>query len=333
MTSTEGPILSVVVCTTNGAGIVGGAIDSLFNQTLEQELYEVIVVDNRSRDSTRRIVEQRAKEHRLRYVFEDRLGLASARNRGYQVATTQYVGFIDDDARADPNALEMAVESLSDHSDVLCVGGRIVPFYTTPKPDWFKDEYEARSWGSSERYLRRGESFSGSNMFWRRVVLAKYGGFPAELGVLGQRLALGEEAALFTAIWESDPAARFWYSPELIVRHWVPPLKLSPSYALKRALVTGEYAARSGDPTQPAAARAVRYLLRLLRSAAPAASRFRTHRYWQRWVYEDLAAAFVPLGGLLVSLGIRFRFRRRVEAAAAAAGVESGPATAAQRSA
>lgn len=308
---TDAPLISAVICTYNRADLLAGAIDSLLEQTLDPAQVEIIVVDNCSTDGTRQLVEGYAAAG-VRYVLESRQGLGYARNRGWQEARGEFVAYTDDDARAHPALLERALAAFQAAGpDPLCVGGVIRPYYTHPAPVWFKDAYETRTWGAAARALRQGEAFSGSNMIWRRDVLATYGGFPVDRGVTGDYLAVGEETGLFDRIWRDGEAPCFFYSPDLVVYHWVDPIKLSAGYRLKRALITGQdealYRARA-EGRLHFWARQFYHLIAGSLSALPA--RFR-HRRWQNWVYEDWHGPAASAGALLAALGVTLRVRQR----------------------
>jgi glycosyltransferase involved in cell wall biosynthesis len=305
----------MVVCTHNGAGVVGDAIDSLRQQSCDPSAFEILVVDNASVDDTAAVVRERSEDRSVRYIFEPRLGLGSARNRGWREARSPYIGYMDDDARADHNLLANALELLTGPRRPVCVGGRILPSYTSPPPAWFKDEYETRSWGSSARALEIGESFSGSNMFWRRDVLEAYGGFSTERGMRGSHLAIGEETSLFHALWTGPDDPCFLYSPDLIVYHRVPHWKFSTLLYVKRALATGRDTNQDLQ-SEKIALRRARYALRAMRELVRAARSIPRHRQWQRWVYEECWGFLVAVGALLASVGIRIRFRARPGAAA-----------------
>lgn len=305
------PLISAVVCTYNRADRLADALRSLCEQTLDPALYEVIVVDNNSTDDTGGVVESFAACG-VRYVLETRQGLGYARNRGWQEARGQYVGYLDDDARADPALLERVLGLLrAADSRPLCVGGVILPYYTSQKPEWFRDEYELRTWGAAARHLERGESFSGSNMFWRREVLEKYGGFPVDRGVTGDLLAVGEETGLFQRIWQAEEAPTFLYSPDLVVYHWVDPIKMDAGYRLRRAFATGQDEARNRPPGESSLHFWARHLYGLVRYGAGALlARFR-HRRRQNWLYEEWNRFFISAGALLAGLGVHVRIRQR----------------------
>ncbi len=311
------PFISVVVCTHNRATLLGQALESLVSQTLNAARYEIIVVNNCSTDDTPGIVE-RFKGSRtiplLRSVDEPALGLGHARNRGWQVAQGEYVAFMDDDARADSHWLEQAVELLEHHATKpVAVGGQIRPFYIWPKPAWYKDEYEVRSWGPIARRLVAGESFSGSNMIVLKTALHHVNGFDVGLGMRGERVSMGEETVLFQKIWEvmGDQAVMV-YAPELIVYHAVGKQKMRPRYHLSRWFVAGQVACRlEGSPTFHDRLSRLREnitaIRALIRSAFEQRNLFSDHR---SWMVERLGPVALEIGRLLAGLGLHVPVRR-----------------------
>src|SRR3954453_16042066 len=95
------PFASVIIATRDGEATLGDCLDSLL--ALEYSAFEVIVVDNASRgDGVRELVADYAHERvPVRYVREDRPGLAVAHNCGLEHAAGTIVAFIDDDVIAD----------------------------------------------------------------------------------------------------------------------------------------------------------------------------------------------------------------------------------------
>ena len=86
--------VSVVIPCFNHAHYLPFAIDSLRNQTYHD--WEAIIVDDGSTDETA-AVSQRFKDRRIRYVYQDNLGLAAARNIGIRLAFGEYLVFLDAD--------------------------------------------------------------------------------------------------------------------------------------------------------------------------------------------------------------------------------------------
>lgn len=308
---------SVVICTYNRLDHLPAAIESVFRQTLPAADYEVIVVDNCSTDGTRAAVESLTRQHsNVRYLYETQLGLAYARNSGWQAAQAEWVAFLDDDAKAEANWLETAAELLkSASSDLHCVGGPIHPFYTSPQPDWWLDKYEIRTRGDAQRPLRKGEFFSGSNMIWRKSTLATYGGFEVKAGMKGNTLGMGEETALFRRIGDASASPLFLYSPTLKVYHWVPPEKMTMPYILKRATAVGQFEAEFALTEHPGIGGRLRALgdtLRTLAVQVPTVV-FKRLRYkrTENWYFDH---CFVPIQNgakLLRLLGYKIAVSQR----------------------
>mgnify|MGYP001035982078 CR=1 FL=1 len=234
------PIISVVICTYNREDLITGCLDSLAAQTADPDKFEVIVVDNNSSDGTFGMVKNYQKIKYLRLVCETKIGLSHARNRGVAESQGDFIAFLDDDARAESHYIENALNLIDRFdSSINCFGGPIFPFYTTPKPDWFKDKYEVRRDRKEGHFLTEGQTFSGSNMIWKRDILIELGGFNPTFGMIGNQLWGGEEINLIKYLWQVGQPI-FYFSPELIVYHWVPPEKLLLDYRIKRIFVTGQ---------------------------------------------------------------------------------------------
>ena len=92
--------LSAVICTYNRYDLLPAAIESLVNQNLPADSFEVIVVDNSpDQASAVRFGQRYAGLSNLTYLVEPKPGLSNARNRGTAAARGRVVAFIDDDAR------------------------------------------------------------------------------------------------------------------------------------------------------------------------------------------------------------------------------------------
>jgi cellulose synthase/poly-beta-1,6-N-acetylglucosamine synthase-like glycosyltransferase len=121
-------ILSVIVPCLNEEANIGPCLDSLAAQDFSGE-FEVLVVDNGSRDRTREIAAARASsDPRFRLIVEERPGTAAARNAGLRNAASGLLAFIDADCEAPPGWLSLLVRSWEEirakDASVAGVGGR-----------------------------------------------------------------------------------------------------------------------------------------------------------------------------------------------------------------
>lgn len=89
------PLVSIVLPTYNRAGLLYRAIESVLNQTYFN--FELIVVDDCSKDSTKNVVKGFC-DNRIRYIrHEKNKGAPAARNSGIAAAGGEYIAFQDSD--------------------------------------------------------------------------------------------------------------------------------------------------------------------------------------------------------------------------------------------
>ena len=114
--------VSVVVPCYNQARFLGEAIESVLSQGYTG--FEIIVVDDGSKDGTQEVAAGCAKENsRVRLISQENRGLAAARNRGLAEARGEYVVFLDSDDRLVGGALEVGVRELEAHPECAFVSG------------------------------------------------------------------------------------------------------------------------------------------------------------------------------------------------------------------
>lgn len=231
-------MITVVVCTYNRSGHLKSALESLNRQTLDREMFEVIIVDNASTDDTKEVAE-RFVGSGFRYVYEPQQGLSHARNAGYQAAEGQYVGYLDDDAKADSGWLSNAQRVIDEiRPDIF--GGPYYPFYLTEKPDWFLDKYETSTLGDKPRCLADNEYLSGTNIIFRRELLKQLNGFSTNLGMSGASIAYGEETELMIRARAAYSDLKVYYHPEVMVYHLVPEYKMNLRWYLSSYYYCGK---------------------------------------------------------------------------------------------
>lgn len=230
--------ISAIICTHNRDNYLGAAIDSLLGQDFPGE-FEVIVVDNGSSDRTREVTEQRLHDSRLQYIFEPVLGLSVARNTGAKSAKSQILAYLDDDAVASPQWLQVLYNAFQ-HNDQLAIAGGKVTLLWPPNvepPQWLSPglagNLGAYDLGDSVVYIDQpGLTPRGLNYSIRRQFLAEIGGFDPQLGRVGKNLLSNEELQMTELALKGGWQVA--YLPTALVAHNVAPERINASWFLNR---------------------------------------------------------------------------------------------------
>jgi len=232
-------VISVVVCTYNRAALLRLCLDSLSNQTLGRDTYEVLVVDNNSSDATLKVANEYLNDGAdFRIISEFEQGLSHARNRGWKEASGEFVAYIDDDAVAAPDWLVQMESFIAHNPDAEAFGGPCQVFYQNAPPSWFPPEFGSLSLGADVREVLLGEEFiEGPNMVFRKSLLKALGGFKTSLGMKGAKISYGEETRLLLDIAEQKIPV--YYLPDMKVLHLVAGYKMSLRWLLSSAFANG----------------------------------------------------------------------------------------------
>ncbi len=233
--------ISVVICTYNRSAYIQDAMESLYQQTLYKDAYEVIVVNNNSTDNTREICEAFIQSHpdaHFYYYNESRQGASYARNTGATYAASPLLCFMDDDAIADKDYLERIADFFEQHPDAGGLGGRIIPKYIPAEPKWMS--HFVSSLVGHFHYSEEVSVFAAnkypleSNMIIRKADFDAISGFNTALpGVVGTLRIGGEGKDFFFRLKELGRT--IYYDPAIRVQHVVETAKLTREYMYRIA--------------------------------------------------------------------------------------------------
>lgn len=150
-----GDKISVIVPIYKVEDYLHRCVDSIINQTYAN--LEIILVDDGSPDNCPMICDEYAKkDSRIRVIHKKNGGLSDARNAGLDIATGEYIMFIDSDDFVDEEMMESMMKNMIDNKVDMVVCNikyvyedREVVKYN--QADRILDKYEAM-----EEYLRDG---------------------------------------------------------------------------------------------------------------------------------------------------------------------------------
>lgn len=114
-------LVSIITPVYNGEKYISETIDSVLQQTYPD--WEMIVVDDGSKDNSATIVRQYAeKESRITLLQQPNGGSASARNNGIRHANGQYIALLDSDDLWDQDFLRSQLDLMKDKNAIVVHG-------------------------------------------------------------------------------------------------------------------------------------------------------------------------------------------------------------------
>ncbi|GGR67963.1 glycosyltransferase [Streptomyces roseolus] len=227
-TAAAPPRASVVVATRERPDSLARALDSLLAQ--DHPDHELIVVDNAPRTSATRDLVREGYADRVRYVREDRPGLAAAHNAGVAAAGGEVLAFTDDDVIADPHWLTALAAPFAADPRLGCVTGLILPARLTTPAQILLESHGGFAKGFAPRLydparppadeplfpFTAGSFGSGANMAFRASALRRAGGFDPATGT-GTAARGGDDLYAFVAVLAAGHRLR--YAPGALVWH------------------------------------------------------------------------------------------------------------------
>ncbi|MBW2642659.1 MAG: glycosyltransferase [Deltaproteobacteria bacterium] len=162
-------LVSAIVPTYNRAHMIEKTIDSILNQSYPN--MEVIIVDDGSSDNTEEVVRRYLHEPttQIHFYKKPNGGCASARNKGVDLASGEYIAFLDSDDQWLPNAIDSMMKTLLEtgadfvYSPTIQVINTIDEFTVYPaasgRPDLFAREHFLTNLARSSAILYKRNIF------------------------------------------------------------------------------------------------------------------------------------------------------------------------------
>jgi glycosyltransferase involved in cell wall biosynthesis len=213
-------------------------INSFITQNQVFENVEYIVVDNQSTDDTKEItLNFQHKLNNLVYVFEEKIGLSHARNKGVETSKYDWVCFMDDDALAHADFNEVMMETIKNNL-FDGFGGMFYPWYRTPKPKWLSPIFGQMPMLRNDiGPLPNNQHVAGGICAFKKQHLLKAGGFPPDIGMRGNIVGYGEENYLQDKMRANGDVIGF--VPNWKMDHLVAEYKYTLNWQLKRFIGKG----------------------------------------------------------------------------------------------
>lgn len=229
------PEVTVIIPTYNRSALLRDAVNSVLDQDT-QIPFEIVVVDNNSRDDTAAVVQSLMDQHpgRISYILETEQGNAHARNRGVKSARAAVIAFLDDDVIVERNWLTSLKQTLDARSDLSFVGGKVLPQWNGPPPSWLTPEHWSPlallDYGPDELVIG-GNSPRGlltANIAFRKSVFAETGAFSPHLQRVKNTIGSMEDTEFLLRVCRSGKQGM--YLPSMIAKAPVETERLTKNY-------------------------------------------------------------------------------------------------------
>lgn len=120
----DGTKISIIVPVYKVKSYLRKCLDSIVNQTYRN--FEIILVDDGSPDNCGAICDEyAAKDERIKVIHKANGGVASARNAGLDMATGDYIGWVDSDDWVEPQMFETMLNSAQVHDADIVICSRL----------------------------------------------------------------------------------------------------------------------------------------------------------------------------------------------------------------
>lgn len=230
---------TVAIPTYNGAQRLPEVLESLKAQTgTEAFTWEVLVVDNNSRDKTAEVVQayQQDSPYPIRYCLEATQGAGFARKRAIQEAQSELIGFLDDDNIPHESWIAAAYAFAQEYPNAGAIASRIQGEFEVEPPESFSRLLSFLAltergpdpliYEPAKKVLPPSAGLVIRKQAWIENV-------PDRLilnGRVDSNMLTSEDLEMLSYIQRSG--WEIWYNPAMQVRHKIPKQRLEREYLI-----------------------------------------------------------------------------------------------------
>lgn len=197
-----GELISIIISVSNTESYLRQCLDSLLNQTYIS--FEVILLDNGSKDSSAAICQEYAeKDSRFKYFEKEQDSISSSYNLGIEASKGTYITFIKSDDWVDSDYLELLYATMIEEKADI-----VVSTYKTFNVDTGLLEYHAYQKDCTESI------FNKKDLLLALPRLDRDSSFSYVFGKLVSRIALGK--IRFNESTQLGEDMEFWYKLYLV---------------------------------------------------------------------------------------------------------------------
>ena len=228
--------VTIAIPTYNRADFLRQTLAGIATQQFPRDHFEVLVIDNNSRDHTPAVVGEFAHHTPApRYVLETQQGLDHARNRAIAEARGDIIVFGDDDILVQPDWLaQMAVPLLADAAQRIgAVGGEVIPVFPDGLPEWVSEWHAPLAFRADIGPIEARYSPMGANLAFPKWVFERLGPFHTALDRAAGNYFSGGDSEMIRRVRAAG--LEVWFAPAAAVQHQMPASRTTFRYARRHA--------------------------------------------------------------------------------------------------
>lgn len=240
--------LTVAIPTYNGATRLPQVLDQLRSQTGTEHInWEILVVDNNSKDNTAEIVKSYQQNALnsvpINYCLETQQGAAFARKKAVEVSTASLIGFLDDDTTPGLDWVANAYQFAQEHPKAGAYGSQVHGVYEVEPPPNFKQiaSFFAITERGEQPHLYDPKMKmlppSAGLVVRRQVWLDHVPEKPFLSGRSSQSILNSED--LEVVMYIQNAGWEIWYNSGMHLYHQIPQQRLEREYLLYLVRSTG----------------------------------------------------------------------------------------------
>ncbi|HKG05817.1 MAG TPA: glycosyltransferase [Pedobacter sp.] len=233
--------ITIIICTFNGVTKIAETLNHLALQNVPETLnWEIVIVDNGSKDNTSGVAVNEWKNHTISHVpltivNENKPGKLFAFQKGIALAKYEYFIVCDDDNWLAHDYLSVAFEILENNPDIGAVGGQTTAV-TEPGldfPDWFENVKAGYAVGRQTEHTgditSRGHIWGAGLSSRTSLYKTAYNDFPSLLINKTDKKILSAEDTEY-CLRLILMGYRLHYDTRLSLKHFIPAERLTSEY-------------------------------------------------------------------------------------------------------
>ena len=236
------PMLTVLMATFNGSRTLPTVLEAYCQLQAPRGGWKLVVIDNGSKDSSRKIIESFANKLPLTYMYEAKSGKNAALNTGLGEMEGDLVVFTDDDAVPRSDWLVQYRTACDAQPNYSIFGGVVLPRWEIKPEQWILELVPLSgayaltdpAWQEGPTTPRR---VFGPNSAYRSQLFESGYRFNTAIGPAGSNYAMGSEHDFNVRLIKAGFEA--WHCRAAVVEHIIRKEQISRKWLLGRAFRSG----------------------------------------------------------------------------------------------